>query len=101
MRSAREGLEVSGVVRHGTTAILTDVVDDRDHRLLEDAPSSALLAPVDIENVAHLFEAAETLSLQIQQSADVLLAVAHLAEPQVPGSFSTARSAPATTNSWR
>lgn len=76
--AVNEGLDVSGVARRGKTALLTDIVDDQGRRLLEDVPASALLAPEDIDRVAHLFEGAGTVSLQLQQPCDALLTAAHL-----------------------
>jgi ribokinase len=80
LRQARaDGLDTTRVVRRGVTALLVDVVEQGGpRRLLEDVPDEALLRLSDVQTAAPLLAAAGTVSLQLQQPAEVLLvAVEH------------------------
>lgn len=71
-----DGIDVAGVVRRGTTALLVDVVEaSGTRRLLEDVPESSLLTEADVA-AASAFDGADTVCLQLQQPADALLTAA-------------------------
>ena len=77
-----DGLGVTGVVRRGRTALLVDVVEqDGTRRLLEDVPDEALLREQDVTAAAASISAAQTISLQLQQPAAVLLSAVELVRP--------------------
>lgn len=81
-QAARDAIDVSDVVRRGTTALLVDVVDaPGSRRLLEDVPSDALLTPADVQSAAGLLRSAGTVVLQLQQPVDALLAVLDVVDP--------------------
>ncbi len=76
----RDGIDISGVTRRGTTALLIDVVARPPERmLLEDVPQSSLVLVADLDRAASLFEAADTVSIQLQQPAATALAAAQRA----------------------
>lgn len=81
LRSARQdGLDTTGVVQRGTSALLVDLVDaETDRQLLEHVPDESVLTPADIRRARSAFRAAETVCLQLQQPGDSLLEAACLA----------------------
>ncbi|KAA0101859.1 ribokinase [Mycolicibacterium sp. P1-18] len=73
-----DGVDVDHVVRRGGTALLVTHVDARARRrLFEDVPDSALLTAADVERAAAAIDAADTVSVQLQQPVDAVLAAAH------------------------
>lgn len=75
-----DGIDISGVVRRGETALLLDVVDEpASRRLFEGIPRASLLTQADVRRSAALVDAADTVSIQLQQSDEVAVAVAHRA----------------------
>jgi ribokinase len=81
LRTARQdGIDTTSVVRRGTTALLLDVVDsDGERRLFEHVPEEAEVTADDVERSREAVRAAGTVSLQLQQPADALIAAARLA----------------------
>lgn len=79
-QARRDGIDVGGVTRRGTTALLIDVVGRPPERmLLEDVPESSLVRLVDLDRSASLFDDADTVSIQLQQPAATALAAAQRA----------------------
>jgi ribokinase len=78
-RARASGLDVGPVIRRGRTALLVDVVADGVRRLLEDVPTTSLLRAEDVARSAGAFAEADTVSIQLQQPADAVLAAAQLA----------------------
>jgi ribokinase len=79
-QAGRDGIDVSGVRRRGSTALLVDVVEQGGpRRLLEHVPDEALLTADDVRAAAELIRGADTVCLQLQQPAEALLAAAELA----------------------
>ncbi|OJZ73673.1 ribokinase [Mycobacterium paraffinicum] len=75
----RDGIDVSGVVRRGVTALLIDVVGRPPERmLLEDVPESSLVRVSDLDHAA-VWDAADTVSIQLQQPAATALEAARRA----------------------
>ena len=75
-----DGIDVCGVARRGSSAVLFDVVDRSAKRmLLEHVPTSALLTAADVRAAGHLVEHADAVCLQAQQPGDALTAAAALA----------------------
>lgn len=76
-QAQRDGIDISGVTRRGTTALLIDVVGRPPERmLLEDVPDGSLVQVADLDRSAALFEAADTVSIQLQLPAATALAAA-------------------------
>jgi ribokinase len=74
------GLDVRNVVRRGRTALLVDIVEPGGaRRLLEDVPAEALLTAADVLRAGDTLRGADTVSLQLQQPPDALLAAARIA----------------------
>jgi ribokinase len=72
-----DGVEPRAVARRGTTAVLLDLVDQPgSRRLFEQIPSSALLSEADVAAARDVLETPglDTVSLQLQQPAEALLA---------------------------
>jgi ribokinase len=79
-QASDDGIGVTGVAQRGTTALLVDVVDEPgSRRLLEDIPDSSLVTVHDLERAAPVFESADTVSLQLQQPPETVLAAARRA----------------------
>ncbi|OMC28423.1 PfkB family carbohydrate kinase [Mycobacterium colombiense] len=79
-QARRDGIDVGGVARRGTTALLIDVVGRPPERmLLEDVPESSLVRLADLDRSASLFDDADTVSIQLQQPAATALAAAQRA----------------------
>jgi ribokinase len=79
-QAGSQGIDVSHVARRGRTALLLDVVDQSgQRRLFEHVPEDALLSVADVDAASALLGSASTVSLQLQQPADALLAAAHIA----------------------
>lgn len=79
-QARRDGIDVGGVTRRGTTALLIDVVGRPPERmLLEDVPESSLVRLADLDRSASLFDDADTVSIQLQQPAATALAAAQRA----------------------
>ncbi|OMB93279.1 ribokinase [Mycobacterium colombiense] len=79
-QARRDGIDVDGVTRRGTTALLIDVVGRPPERmLLEDVPESSLVRLADLDRSASLFDDADTVSIQLQQPAATALAAAQRA----------------------
>jgi len=73
-QASDQGIDVSGVVRRGTTALLLDVVEPGGkRRLLEHVTSESLLTAADVEAADALIAAADTVCLQLQQPPAALL----------------------------
>ncbi|MGC5248497.1 PfkB family carbohydrate kinase [Gordonia sp. DT219] len=76
-QAVRDVIDVTGVVRRGRTALLVDLVDEpASRRLFEDVPAEALCGVPDIEQSAALIARADTVSLQLQQPGQTVLAAA-------------------------
>jgi ribokinase len=79
-QAQRDGIDVGGVTRRGTTALLVDVVGRPPERmLLEEVPESSLVRVADLDRSASLLEAADTVSIQLQQPAVTALEAAQRA----------------------
>jgi ribokinase len=79
-RAERDGIDTSAVVRRGRTALLVDVVDaPGSRRLLEEVPAESLLTPADLQRADTLLARADTVSVQLQQPADAVMAAARAA----------------------
>lgn len=79
-QAQRDGIDVGGVARRGTTALLIDVVARPPERmLLEDVPESSLVQVADLDRSARLFDTADTVSIQLQQPATTALEAARRA----------------------
>jgi ribokinase len=77
LQASSDGIDTTHVVRRGTTALLTTVVDGSANRqLLEHIPQDALLTPDDIDRGRAGLLAADTVSLQLQQPIDAILRAA-------------------------
>jgi ribokinase len=75
-----DGINTQGVVRRGTTALLIDIVGQPPERLLlEHVPESSLVRVADLDRSASLLEAADTVSIQLQQPPATVLAAARRA----------------------
>lgn len=67
-QAQRDGIDIGGAARRGTTALLIDVVGRPAERMLiEDVPESSLVQAADLDRSAALFDAADTVSIQLQQ----------------------------------
>ncbi|MDQ2636236.1 MAG: PfkB family carbohydrate kinase, partial [Actinomycetota bacterium] len=76
----RDGIDIGGVVRRGSTALLVDLVDGpASRRLFEDVPRSALVTVDDLDQSGLVIDAADTVSLQLQQPAATVLEAARRA----------------------
>ncbi|GAA3598743.1 PfkB family carbohydrate kinase [Agrococcus terreus] len=73
------GVGTARLARRGTTALLVDVVDDGERRLLEDVTDASLVTVADVEVAAGDIRAADLLVLQLQQPVGALLAAARIA----------------------
>ncbi len=63
-----DGIDVSGVARRGTTALLIDIVGRPPERMLvEDVPDTSLVHVADLDAAARVWDAADTVSIQLQQ----------------------------------
>lgn len=79
-QARRDGIDVGGVARRGTTALLIDVVPKPAERmLLEDVPESSLVQVADLDRSASAFDTADTVSLQLQQPPTTALEAAQRA----------------------
>jgi ribokinase len=75
-----DGIDVAHVGRRGRTALLvTLLLDGASRRLLEDVPRSALLTVDDVDRAAAAIDDADTVSIQLQQPDDAVLAAARRA----------------------
>ncbi|MGH3644859.1 MAG: PfkB family carbohydrate kinase [Mycobacterium sp.] len=75
--AALDGIDVADVIQRGSTALLVTLVDRQARRrLFEDVPRSALLTAEDIGRAAVAIDSADTVSIQLQQPADAVLAAA-------------------------
>lgn len=76
-QAVRDGVDVSLVGRRGRTALLVTVVaGSARRRLLEDVSESTLLTVDDVDRAASVIAAADTVSIQLQQPDDAVLAAA-------------------------
>jgi ribokinase len=67
-QAQQDGIDVRGVVRRGTTALLIDVVGRPPQRLLlEDVPESSLVRVADLDHSDASWDGADTVSIQLQQ----------------------------------
>lgn len=81
-RARADGIDVTGVLRRGTTALLVDLVDaPGSRRLLEHVPDDQLLRAEDVRATGAVLAAADTLVLQLQQPQEALLQAVELAPP--------------------
>jgi ribokinase len=63
-----DGIDVSGVARRRTTALLIDIVARPPERMLvEDVPDTSLVQVADLDAAARVWDAADTVSIQLQQ----------------------------------
>ncbi|AFJ33283.1 MULTISPECIES: PfkB family carbohydrate kinase [Mycobacterium] len=77
-QAQRDGIDVGGVARRGTTALLIDVVPKPPERmLLEDVPESSLIQVADLDR--SVFDTADTVSIQLQQPPATALEAAQRA----------------------
>lgn len=75
-----DGLDVTNVVRRGSTALLVDVVDgDGTRRLFEHVPADQLLTEDDVRRSSAVFDRVDTVCLQLQQPAGPLIVAAEMA----------------------
>jgi ribokinase len=75
--AAADGIDVGHVVQRGRTALLVTHVDgEARRRLFQDVPESALLTVEDIGRAAAAIDSADTVSIQLQQPTDAVLAAA-------------------------
>lgn len=74
-----DGLDVARVVRRDESALLVDLVEDGERRLIEHVPEQALLTIDDVRAAEGLFAGADTVCLQLQQPLDALLQAARSA----------------------
>ena len=74
-----DGLDVTCVMRRGESALLIDLVEDGQRRLIEHVPAPALLTVDDVRAAGTLVAAADTVCLQLQQPLDALLQAARSA----------------------
>lgn len=76
----RDGIDVCGVSKRGSTATLIDVVDASASRmLLEHVPATSLLTVDDVAAAADIVQHAGAVCLQAQQPPEALIAAAALA----------------------
>lgn len=73
-----DDLDVTPLVRRGSTALLLDVIAD-DRHLFEDVPDDSLFRVADVRAARQVFADVGVVSLQLQQTADVVTEVARLA----------------------
>lgn len=79
-QAERDGIDIGGVVRRGTTALLIDLVAPPPERmLLEHVPESSLVQVADLERSAARLDGADLVSIQLQQPAATALAAARRA----------------------
>ncbi|MCV7198779.1 PfkB family carbohydrate kinase [Mycobacterium angelicum] len=80
-QAAQDGIDIEGVVRRGTTALLIDVIGPPPNRiLLEAIPEPSLVQVADVGRSAALFDRADTVSIQLQQPAATVLDAARRAK---------------------
>lgn len=76
-QAASDGIDVEYVARRGRTALLVTVVDAASNRrLLEHSPQDAMLTVNDIAQAGPVIDTCDTLSIQLQQPAEAVLAAA-------------------------
>jgi ribokinase len=76
-----DGIDIGGVVRRGTTALLIDIVGEPPKRLLlEHVPEASLVQVADLDQSSTLLDTADTVSIQLQQPAATALAAAQRAQ---------------------
>lgn len=79
-QARRDAIDVGGVARRGTTALLIDVVPKPAERmLLEDVPESSLVQVADLDRSTSVFDTADTVSIQLQQPPTTALEAAQRA----------------------
>ncbi|MBO0866514.1 MAG: bifunctional hydroxymethylpyrimidine kinase/phosphomethylpyrimidine kinase [Mycobacterium sp.] len=79
-QASEDGIDTTGVAQRGLTALLVDLVDEPgSRRLFEDIPSSSLVVVEDLDRAAAVLDAADTVSLQLQQPPDTVLTAARRA----------------------
>lgn len=79
-QAERDGIDVRGVARRGTTALLIDIVGRPPERLLiEDIPESSLVTIADLDRSDAVWDAADTVSIQLQQPPGTALEAARRA----------------------
>ncbi|WNG87779.1 PfkB family carbohydrate kinase [Mycobacterium sp. ITM-2016-00317] len=79
-QAAADGVDVTHVARRGRTALLVTLLGGPPHRrLFEDIPESALLTVDDIDRAGAALDDCDTLSIQLQQPVEVVLAAARRA----------------------
>lgn len=75
-----DGIDVSGVARRGRTSLMIDLIDaDGARREFEDYPAESFVTVDDVRHAGQLIDAAEVVSIQLQQPPDTALAAAHRA----------------------
>lgn len=76
-----DGIDIGGVVRRGTTALLIDIVGEPAKRMLvEDVPETSLVQVADLDQSSALLDTADTVSIQLQQPATTALTAAQRAQ---------------------
>lgn len=79
-QAQRDGIDVGGVLRRGTTALLINIVGRPPERtLLEDVPESSLVRVSDLDHPAASWGRADTVSIQLQQPPATALEAAQRA----------------------
>lgn len=79
-QAAADGIGVDGATRRGTTALLVDVVDEPgSRRLFEQVHVQSLLTVDDLDRARDAVAAADTVSIQLQQPGDTVVAAVRLA----------------------
>jgi ribokinase len=79
-QARNDGIDVGGVAQRGVTALLIDIVGRPAERMLvEDVPETSLVRVADLDRRASLWEAADTVSIQLQQPPDTALEAARRA----------------------
>lgn len=93
-QAAQDGIDIEGVVRRGTTALLVDIIGPPPNRaLLEHIPEDALVQIADLNRSAALLDGADTVSIQLQQPPVTALHAARRAKRS--GALLVADGAPA------
>lgn len=76
-QAVQDGIDVSGIVRRGRTALLVDLVDElASRRLFESIPADALCSVLDLSRSSALIARADTVSIQLQQPQHTVLEAA-------------------------
>lgn len=78
-----DGIDVRAVAQRGTTALLIDIVGRPPERMLvEDVPDTSLVQVADLDAAKPVWDAADTVSIQLQQPPATALEAARRARRQ-------------------